>query len=102
MEVYSIGPDNAWMGDYVNENDYIWIVEWYEDVGYDGNGEAVALGKDEKLYFANLGHCSWNGPYEEGFSGGVSVEEFKKSRNDVLGYNQKDEVTQKVLELLGD
>jgi hypothetical protein len=98
MEVYDVGPDCAYGNEY--DDDYIWIVEWYENGGYDGSGEAVALGKDGLLYFANLGHCSCYGPYEDGFSGGITVEEYLKTRNDVLGYNQDDLVSKKVLELL--
>ncbi len=99
MEVYCVGPDEGGCG--VDDPDnWIWAVEWYEGGGYEGHGEAVALNKDGKLYFASLGHCSCYGPYDDGFSGGITVQEYLKSKNDVLGYAQDDNIFQKVLELL--
>lgn len=80
--------------------DFEWIVYDYEECHYDGHGEAVALGKDGKLYFHDMGHCSCFGPFDEFPNGGsMSVEDFLL-QGEVVTDTTKDNVRQKVEELL--
>jgi hypothetical protein len=65
MEIYNVGPDDInYEFETMDTSLYEWMVVWYENGGYDGSGEAMALGKDGHLYYQNLGHCSCYGPME--------------------------------------
>lgn len=100
MEVFSVGVDEC---DYLDAqlDGGLWLVYWYEIGDYCGDGEAVSLKEDGRLYFANLGHCSCYGPGDGGFSESCSVEDFLKGLENVHGYIGHKEVEKKVLELLG-
>jgi hypothetical protein len=97
MVVYSVGPDE--FGEYYNNDGGEWIVEWYENHEYEGNGEAI-LFKDGKLYSLGLGHCSCNDPREDGFDYMCTPEEFLKGLSEVHGYVSYKEVQDKIVELL--
>ena len=98
MKIYCLN-DEAY-GDHFQESLYEWKAYWYEDHGYDGSGEAVALGKDGFLYTENLGHCSCYGPFEDGMERMCSVEDFLGSLDTVHGYVSYKELESKVAELL--
>lgn len=102
MQVYSVGVDDLNEYDWANikQDDYQWIVYWYESGSYDGSGEMVALGNDGAIYYSNLGHCSCYGPLDGGL-GKTTIEEFFKDKDDIwqLDWNQK--IKDKVKELIG-
>lgn len=99
MQVYDL-KDSPYDVGSVNQNDYYFLVTDYEEGYYDGNGEAIAFGKDGKLYFSNLGHCSCYGPLDEFPNGGsLSVEEFIEQGSSVLD-ETSDPLRSKVLSLL--
>jgi hypothetical protein len=104
MRIYNVGTDELsdWDFNEVSQDKYKWIVYWYENGGYDGNGEAVALGKDDdKLYCKNLGHCSCYGPMDSWETGCtmMSVDEFLKDKDDIFEYDCKEEIKKKVRRL---
>lgn len=83
-----------------NYDNYHFMVTDYTDGYYDGDGESIAYGKDGKLYFSNLGHCSCYGPLEDFPNGGsLSVEEFIEQGSSVLD-ETTDALRSKVLDLL--
>jgi hypothetical protein len=59
--VYRLGDDAY---DLRASFEYEWLVYDYGIGDYCGNGTAVALSKDGKLYMADLGHCSCYGPFD--------------------------------------
>jgi hypothetical protein len=104
MEIYNVGQDELSEYDLqeVVKEKYLWLVYWYENDGYDGNGEAVALGVDGMLYRTGLSHCSCYGPMEA-FGGATPItkKEFFRDKDDIFDYDARMEVKEKVRELLG-
>lgn len=104
MKIYNVGQDvlseEYDLGQVVKEK-YLWLVYWYENGGYDGHGEAVALGTDGMLYRTGLSHCSCYGPMD-GFGGvtAITKEEFLRDKDDIFDYDARKEVKDKVRELL--
>lgn len=100
MVVFKVGPDEPYDLDSLG-TDFIWLVYWYQDGGYEGSGEAVKLGMDGKLYVANLGHCSCYSPCEDGFKGkGFTIDQFKESLDSVHGLIEYKEIRDKIMELI--
>ena len=105
MKIYNVGPDelSEWDFDDRLKEGYVWFVYWYENGGYDGHGEAVALREDGTLDLHDLGHCSCYGPLEEWPSTvAMSPEEYVRPKDSVWDYESKDAVFQKVSELLSE
>jgi hypothetical protein len=102
MMIYNVGPDAAYSEPSTDES-YVWLVYWYEEGCYDGWGEAVALDTDGKLYCYDLSHCSCYGPFDDwGINRhSVSVEEFFRTKTNIHDRDYKDEIAEKVAELLG-
>lgn len=105
MRIFNVGPcDLSQEYDLreVKEDDYQWIVYWYEYESYEGQGEAVALRKDGTIVVKDLGHCSCYGPMDEWETGcsSFSKNEFLAKRESVHDYYNREEVMAKVLELL--
>lgn len=101
MKLYCVGPDEAY--DEPGQDDrYEWLVYWYEEGDYCGDGEAVALGKDGKLYTYGLGHCSCYGPFDDWgtFDETVEVEKFLGQKESIHESDWEDAVKDKVRELL--
>ena len=102
MKIYQVGPDDAY-DEPQNDERYLWLVYWYEIGDYCGDGEAVALGVDGKLYVYGLGHCSCYGPFDEwgvNRSDGIAVEDFLKERDSIHDLQFRDEVEEQVRKLL--
>lgn len=106
MKIYQVGPDvlSDWDIEELGGNDrFEWLVHWYLSGSYEGEGEAVALSKDgETLYVKNLGHCSCYGPMDGGMESGdkMTVEKFLEVKENVLDYDCRKEIKDKVFELL--
>ena len=104
MDVYSLGQeklsDEYDLAPYLGEEKYDWVVYRYNNYGYDGDGELVALGKDGLLYCMSLGHCSCYGPVDNQSFSTLTVEEFAKGPENIFD-NDYALVRSKVLELLG-
>jgi hypothetical protein len=107
MEMYNVGPDELdqyALADltYVGTRDFAWCVYWYYHPGYEGEGEAVALHKDGRVFVKNLGHCSCYGPMDGGLESGkaMTVEEFLTETDDIHDYDARPELKAKVRELL--
>lgn len=104
MELYKVGKDD--LGQYdlydVDPEKFEWLVYSYDFWGqYEGDGEAVALGKDGLLYVHDMSHCSCYGPMDQfGNKGTMTVEEFLREKDDVHDYQARDEVESKVRMLL--
>ncbi len=101
MDIYQVGPDMPY--GLSEDQKFAWVVIYYENGGYDGQGEAVALCKDDGLlYIKNLGHCSCYGPMDDGLEAGgtMTVEKFLEDKEDIISYDAKDVVKEKVSELL--
>ena len=105
MEKFSVGPDE--IKSYyikINEDLYEWLVYWYKDNYYDGEGEAVALRKsDGKLAIKNLMHCSCYGPmdcWETGATIVVSIEEWLRPKDSIFDVDCMDSIKVKVNSLL--
>lgn len=98
MLLYQVGPDRLEDSEFSHVKDVKWIVYWYENGGYDGNGQAVVLKEDGLLYVGDLGHCSCYGPTEslEGLKG-ITVKEYLEP---TVFDNYTDAVLIKVRELL--
>lgn len=82
---------------------YEWFVYWYEDGGYDGSGEAVALRKEDgKLVMKDLSHCSCYGPLEGWATGAtvVTVEEFLRPKDSIFDIECRKAVEDEVRLLL--
>lgn len=104
MKIYQVGPNVPYDLPGEENQDFEWVVFWYEDGGYDGSGEAVGLRKqDGLLYVKNLEHCSCYGPMDGGLeSGGLfTVEEFLNHKDNVLDFDARKEIKDKIAELLG-
>ena len=105
MLVFSVGPDelNKWDLQEVNkfQDDYVWLVYWYEGGGYEGSGEAVALYKDGLLHCKNLGHCSCYGPMEGwGSENVMTIEKFLEPKDDIHVFDCMEAVKEKVKSLV--
>lgn len=101
MQIYQVGPDAPY--DLVEDDRFEWCVYWYEDGGYDGSGEAVALCKEDGLlYVKNLGHCSCYGPMDGGLDSGdkITRENFLSEKDDIISYDARKEIKEKVRELI--
>ena len=102
MKIYQVGPDMPYGLPEEDDQQFDWVVFWYEDGGYDGSGEAVALCKDDGLlYIKDLGHCSCYGPMDGGLESGatVTVEKFLEQRDNIHSF-ARTEIEEKVFELL--
>lgn len=103
MKIYQVGPDVPYDLPGEDNQQFDWLVFWYEDGGYDGSGDAVALGKEDGLlYVKNLGHCSCYGPMDGGMESGTkyTVEQFLEDKEDIFTYDPRTELKEKVKELL--
>jgi hypothetical protein len=106
MQIFSVGPDAAFsessFKEILREQEYEWIVYWYLDGRYEGQGESVALGKDGLLLYSNLGHCSCFDPLEDWeYSGSkLTVAEFLKDKTSIHDFDFRKEVEDKVRALL--
>lgn len=106
MKIYNVGKVELCEYDFSEIKDqikYEWMVYWYDQDGYDGSGEAVALGKDGVLYCKNLGHCSCYGPMESWETGcsQLTVEEFFRDKDSIFDYDCKEAIKKEVRSLLG-
>jgi hypothetical protein len=104
MMIFKIGPDNPWMSEEEElelKDKFEWVVIWYEDMKYEGRGEAVAFGKDGLLYAASLSHCSCYGPLCTEWKP-VTLEEYCKPQEEKTVFDEEstDLIKSKVLELL--
>ena len=65
-KTYKCEPLSEWDIERVKDKlaDADWFIYNYEHGGYEGSGFAVWK-KDGKYGYANLGHCSCNGPLED-------------------------------------
>lgn len=80
---------------------YVWFASDYQDGGYDGDGQAVALREDGMLdVYESLCHCSCYGPLENKVIT-VSREEYLRQKDDVLSWRIEKDLDNKVRELLG-
>ena len=103
MKIYQVGPDVPYDLPGEDNEQFEWVVFWYEDGGYDGSGEAVALCKDDGLlYIKDLGHCSCYGPMDGGMESGdkMTVEKFLEDKDDIHSYDARKEIKDKVSELV--
>jgi hypothetical protein len=104
MKIFSVGPSDL-NSDYelnkIDENLFEFVVYWYEDGGYDGNGQLVAFSKEKELHVYDLSHCSCYGPLEAwGNPVKMDVAEFLRPKDSVHDYEFKKLVESKVKELL--
>lgn len=85
----------------VDADEFEWIVTEYECYGYDGNGSAVGLHSDGKLYTAALGHCSCHGPFDGRMrtGSGITPEDYLRDLDDAICETPR--LKRKVAELLG-
>ncbi len=98
MEVYEVGPDNIEPNE--NEN-FLWVVTWYQSNYYEGSGEMIALNKDGSLHEFNLSHCSCNDPLEDWWTGcGQVVSKEAYLGGNALLSDNRSEVYEKVKSLL--
>lgn len=103
MKIYQVGPDTSYDVPGEETEEYEWLVFWYKDEGYDGHGETVAYCKgDGLLYVKDLSHCSCYSPFDWGMESGVkmTVEAFLKEKDDIHDYDARNEIKDKVRELL--
>lgn len=109
MKIYKVGPEELDKFDLENlkleENQFKWMVYWYEIDMMEGSGEAVALHVETGLlHVEDLGHCSCYGPLDDGIllSGDTyTVEKFLSDKDDITEFDARKEVKDKVRELLG-
>lgn len=101
MKVYDVGPDELNRYDLEQVGwSYQWIVYWYENGGYDGSGYGVGLREDGLLDTITLGHCSCYGPISGNTWETQTVEKFFEQKISVHDYDHREEVINKVRELL--
>lgn len=103
MKIYQVGPDEPYDLPGEDDEQFEWLVHWYENYGYEGSGEAIGLCKQNGLlYLKNLGHCSCYGPMEAGLESGdeFTVEQFFEQNENVLSQDFRKEIKDKVQELL--
>ncbi len=104
MKIYCLNEEACYAPGEADEqfDHYEWLVyDYWDQDGYSGDGEGVALGKDGLLYVYNLGHCSCYGPFDSfgSHDGGITVEKYLETENDATDpFNQK--VRDKVKKLM--
>ena len=104
MKIYQAGPDKPDLYEYeMCQEAYQWLVHWYEDGGYDGSGQAVALHQDGTVYVKNLDHCSCYGPFDswETSCQKITVEELLRDKDSIHDIEIRDEIMTEVRKLLG-
>jgi hypothetical protein len=104
MNIYNVGLDELGLGslqELADKNKFDWLVYSYCGGDWEGDGQAILLGKDGFLYTTNLGHCSCHGP-EDGFYDlcRMTIEEFLREKDSIFDFECKDAVGLKVRELL--
>lgn len=105
VEVYNVGLqqlEDYELKEIVNDKRFLWTVYWYESGSYEGDGEAVSLGKNGLLYKTSLGHCSCCGPTENwsGTHTEIQIDEFFRYKESIMDEDSRKEVKDKVAELL--
>lgn len=108
MQIFNVGPDElaSYEFDYIDQSKYEWFIYWYIVGDYEGGGEAVALRNDGKLQAGSLSHCSCYGPlddgndYWKGQGDGITVEEFLTTPTCIYENDYRDELKEKVRELM--
>lgn len=67
MKIYNVGTDSLgeYNLEYLDEEDYEYLIYNYADFGYDGDGVAILKDENGKFILIGLGHCSCYGPLEE-------------------------------------
>lgn len=106
VEMFKVGPDelNEWdLNEVKDDPRFEWFVYWYQDGGYDGQGDALALCKEDGLlYYKDLSHCSCYGPMEGWSTGSTkyTVEQFFEDSDSIFAWTVRDEIKAKVTELL--
>lgn len=102
VEIYNVGQDVPY--DLPDQDErFEWLVYWYEDGGYDGNGECVGYNKEDgMLYTKNLGHCSCYGPFDGWGTDCTKVtpEEFFRDKDSIFDPDNMDVIKKKVAELI--
>src|SRR5690606_36900805 len=100
MQVYQVGQDDA---DFVQVEDFVWVVYDYTDNGWDGDGEAIALRKDGMLVEFNLSHCSCYGPTDDFPTGGEvhTVESYLRPIVSAID-ERSNPIVDKIRDLLGE
>lgn len=100
-DVHSVGPDDPYDIGNVCLEDYQWFVYWYEDMGYDGRGQAVALRKDGLVDVLNLGHCSCYGAIDGmDVQATVDMNELLRDKDDIHDLDVRQEIKSKVREII--
>ncbi len=59
MDIYSIGRTDfvkTWGLEGLNQDMFVWLIAWYHDQGYDGDGELVLLARDGRIFFYDISH----------------------------------------------
>lgn len=99
MKVFSVGVDEV---DFVDSEDFVWLVYDYEYGYYEGNGTAYALRKDGKLFEFSLSHCSCYGPEDDFPNNGdeVSIKSVLKPIESAID-ERSNPIVDKLRELLG-
>jgi len=102
MKIFNVGDNKPHGLPSEQDENFVWLVYYYEDGYYDGSGEAVALMADGRLQLLNLSHCSCYEPFEDWMNGQfVSIEEYLRPKDSVHDIEVKNVVDIKVRELLG-
>lgn len=116
IDYYSVGPDDLgkyyqdWNSSYYSfsldnffQLGFKWIVCWYREDGYDGQGIAVALDKNGRFFVRHLDHCSCFEPLEGGTEAWKekSLPSFFEVSENALAEEIRPEIKNKMKELLG-
>ena len=104
MKIYQLGDELCdWDLNEVSDADFEWLIHDYEIGCYDGSGQAVALGKDGRVWVKDLGHCSCYGPMDSWETGCsiITVEELLREKDDVHDIRINGTILSKAKELLG-
>jgi len=102
MKIYNMGSDDVDFGGRLKGAD--WVVYWYANGGYDGNG-TVAWKQGDKYDTENLGHCSCYGPADDVEGSGASMtleallEELRPISKTDYNYEYAKKVYNKVMRL---
>lgn len=104
MQIYNVGPDSFDESDFENilrDYEYKWIVVYYINYGWEGDGELLALGMDGVLHHKALGHCSCFSPLDEWDQcEKITIEEFLRVKDSIHDIEFREEVDEKVRSLL--